>query len=58
MCIQEMPDPEKREQQVALVTNRLIRALIRGCLQSEPGTRPSMEEITDELEQPELDSFW
>ena len=53
MCIQEMPDPEKREQQVALVTNRVLRALIRGCLQSEPEARPSMEEINDELEQPE-----
>ncbi|CAH3040979.1 unnamed protein product [Pocillopora meandrina] len=52
MSIQEMPDPEKRKQQVALVSNRVIRALIRGCLQTEPEERPCMEEIIDELEQP------
>ncbi|PFX21234.1 putative serine/threonine-protein kinase drkD [Stylophora pistillata] len=52
MSIQEMPDPERREQQVALVTNRLTRALIRGCLKTQPEARPTMEEIIDELEQP------
>ena len=52
MSIQEMPDPEKREQQVALVKNRVIRTLIRRCLQTEPEARPCMEEIIDELEQP------
>ena len=52
MSIQEMPDPEKREQQVALVKNRVIRALIRRCLQTELEARPCMEEIIDELEQP------
>ena len=51
MSIQEMPDPEKREQQVALVTNRVIRALIRRCLQTKPEERPCMEEIIDDLEQ-------
>ena len=51
MSIQEMPDPEKREHQVALVTNHVIRALIRGCLQTEPEERPCMEEIIDDLEQ-------
>lgn len=50
MSIQEMPDPEKREQQVALVSNRVIRALIRRCLQIQPGARPSMVEIIDDLE--------
>ncbi|KAJ7381874.1 hypothetical protein OS493_038561 [Desmophyllum pertusum] len=52
MCIRELPDPGRRDQQVAMVTNRLIRALIRGCLQPEPETRPSMEEIVEELEEP------
>ncbi|XP_022797601.1 serine/threonine-protein kinase STY8-like [Stylophora pistillata] len=52
MCILEMPDPGRREEQVALVPNRAIRALIRECLKTEPDARPSMEEITGELAQP------
>ncbi|KAJ7376873.1 hypothetical protein OS493_031751 [Desmophyllum pertusum] len=52
MCIRELPDPERRDQQVAMVTNRLLRALIRECLQSEPETRPAMEEIVEELQEP------
>ncbi|KAJ7374057.1 hypothetical protein OS493_009388 [Desmophyllum pertusum] len=50
MCIRELPDPERRDQQVAMVTNRLLRALIRECLQSERETRPAMEEIVEELQ--------
>ena len=53
MSIQELPDPERRDEQVAMVTNSVLRALIRGCLQSEPEERPSMEEIIDELGQSE-----
>jgi len=52
MCIRELPDPERRGQQIAMVTNSLLRALIRGCLQSEPEDRPIMEEIIEELEEP------
>ena len=52
MCIRELPDPERRNQQIAMVTNSLLRALIRGCLQSEPEARPVMEEIIEELKEP------
>ncbi|KAJ7388257.1 hypothetical protein OS493_038925 [Desmophyllum pertusum] len=52
MCIRELPDPERRKEQVAVVKNCLLRALIRGCLESEPATRPTMEEIVEELEEP------
>ncbi|KAJ7374056.1 hypothetical protein OS493_009387 [Desmophyllum pertusum] len=51
MCIGVLPDPGRRDQQVAMVTNRLLRALIRRCLQSEPETRPAMEEIVEELQE-------
>ncbi|KAL9975237.1 hypothetical protein ACROYT_G012371 [Oculina patagonica] len=51
MCIRELPDPERRDQQIAIVTNRLLRALVRRCVQTEPGARPSMEEIIEELEE-------
>ena len=52
MCIQELPDPQRRDQQIVMVTSRLLRALIRRCLQSEPESRPNMEEIIEELEEP------
>ena len=52
MCIQELPDPERRGQQIAMVTNRQLRALIRRCVQQEPAARPNMEEIIEELEEP------
>ena len=50
MCIRKLPDPEKRDQQIAMVTNSALRALIRGCVQREPAARPNMEEIIKELE--------
>ena len=54
MCIRELPDPERREEQVLLVKNRVFRGLIRGCLQTDPVERPNMEEIIEELEQETL----
>lgn len=51
MCIRDLPDPERREQQVAMVTNSVLRALIRGCLETNAEARPSMEDIIDEIEQ-------
>ena len=52
MCIQQLPDPDRRDQQIAMVTNRLLRALIRGCVNTEPESRPNMQEIIEELEEP------
>lgn len=52
MCIRELPDPERRDQQIAMVTHSLLRALIRGCVQQEPAARPNMEEMIEELEEP------
>jgi len=50
MCIQELPDPKQREEQVALVTNHMLRGLIRRCIQKDPEARPDMEEIIDDLD--------
>ena len=50
MSIRELPDPERREQQVAMVANNVLRALIRGCLETDPQVRPTMEEIISEIE--------
>ena len=52
MCIRELPEPEKRDEQVTMVTNRALRALIRRCLKHDPEGRLSMEGIIGELEQP------
>ncbi|XP_068686295.1 probable serine/threonine-protein kinase DDB_G0271682 [Montipora foliosa] len=51
MCIGEMPDPERREEQVLLVRNRLFRNLVRQCLQADPAMRPDMAQIIQEFEQ-------
>ena len=50
ICIREMPDPDRRDEQVVRMKNRLLRALVRGCLQRDPKARRSMEDIIGELE--------
>ena len=50
ICIRELPDPDRRYEQVARVTNGVLQALIRGCLQQDADVRPSMEDIVGELE--------
>ena len=50
ICIRELPDPDRRDVQVAMVTNHRLRALIRRCMLRYPKARPSMEYIIDELE--------
>ena len=50
MSISELPDPDRREEQVAMVTNRALRALIQRCLHQDPQERPNMEDIIGELE--------
>ncbi|CAH3182548.1 unnamed protein product [Porites lobata] len=49
ICIRQLPDPRRREQQVLLMTNRALRGLVRRCLQTDPEARPTMQEIIDEL---------
>lgn len=49
MCIRELPDTQKHEQQVRRVTKRVYRARVRMCLRSEPGIRPNMERIIGEV---------
>ena len=51
ICIRQLPDPDRRDEQVAMVTNSWLRALIRECLQRDPEARPSMEYIISELEE-------
>ena len=49
MCIRQLPDPLRREEQLVLVPNGSFRDLVRRCLQRDPGTRPTVQEIIDEL---------
>ena len=51
MCIRQLPDPQRRNEQVVLVTNSVSRGLVRRCMQIEPGARPAMQEIIDELKE-------
>ena len=50
MCIRDLPDPEQRKKQVALVKNGVFRELIKRCIQTEPEARPTMEDIINYLD--------
>ena len=50
MCTREFPVPDQKQQQIALVTDHVLRDLIRRCVQRNPEARPTMEEILNELE--------
>ena len=54
ICIREMPDPDRRDEQVVRMKNRWLRGLVRECLQRDPEVRPSMEDMIAELEQPDV----
>ena len=51
MCITEQPQPERRVRQIAQVTNDGFRNLVSQCVHEEPGVRPNMEQIINQLEQ-------
>ena len=50
ICIRKLPKPDRRAEQVAMVKDRVLRPLIRKCLQDNPQDRPSMEDVIGELE--------
>ena len=49
MCIWELPDRERRSQQVEMVTDYVIQDLIKECLERDPKDRPGIERIVNEL---------
>ena len=51
MCTGDLPEPEKREEQARLVTNKKFGELILWCIEDDPDMRPSMEEVIEKLEQ-------
>ena len=50
MCTREMPDPERRNEQVGLVRSHSLRNLVRDCLRTDPAERPDMARIIQEIE--------
>lgn len=50
MYLGTMPEPERREERVAQVTNQVLRDLIKRCIETVPAARPTMEEIIDHVQ--------
>ena len=50
MCIDELPDPDKRNKQVAKVENRECQNLILWCLEEDAEMRPDMAEVIEKIE--------
>ena len=50
MCIREMPDPERRNEQVRRVRSHSLRNLVCECLRTDPAKRPDMARIIQDIE--------
>lgn len=51
MHIRELPDPQQRHIQISHMKLRRFKEIVERCVQIEPGERPNMEEIIDDLEE-------
>ena len=51
MCIQEYPEPDRRDEQVGEMSNQALKELVSQCLQTNPDDRPDMTELIGKLEQ-------
>ena len=51
MHIRELPDPQQRHTQISRMELRRFKEIVERCVQIEPGERPNMEEIIDNLEE-------
>ena len=49
MCVRELPDPQQRETQISRMVPRRFQEIAQRCVQIEPGERPNMEEIIDDV---------
>ena len=50
MCIREQPDQDQRRRQINQMERGMFRHLVGRCVEEEPGDRPNMEEIINNLE--------
>ena len=50
MCLKnELPDPDRREEQVRCVKNKGFGIIILWCIEDDPEDRPTMTEVIKEL---------
>ena len=49
MCVRELPNPQQRQTQTSRMEPRRFQEIVERCLQTEPGERPNMKEIIDDL---------
>ena len=49
MYVRELPSPQQRQTQVSRMEPRRFQVIVERCLQTEPGERPNMEEIIDDV---------
>ena len=45
MCIREVPVPEQIQEQIALITNDVLRELVMQCVMIAPDARPTMNDV-------------
>ncbi|XP_067051239.1 probable serine/threonine-protein kinase drkA [Acropora muricata] len=45
MCIRELPDPQRIQEQIGLVTNGVLRKLVTRCVTIAPDARPTMNDV-------------
>ena len=50
MCVGELPDPQQREAQISRMELPRFQEIAERCVQIEPGERPNIEEIIDDLD--------
>ena len=52
MCVRELPDPQQRETQISRMNRNLcwFLGIVVCCVQREPGGRPNIDEIIDDLD--------
>ena len=49
MYVRELPNPQQRQTQISRMEPRRFQVIVERFLQTEPGERPNMEEIIDDV---------
>ena len=49
MCTRELPVPQQIQDQISLVTNGVLRKLIRRCVARAPEARPTVSDVISVL---------
>ena len=51
MCIRELPDPQRIQEQIDQVKDAVLHELVRQCVMSAPDARPTMSDVIRVLTQ-------